>query len=223
MDDNRDEDQDQDRESTEGESTEGDWLALPARPTASDESPLIAYRDAQPAAAEGQRCWLDQIMTHLNAPALGVSPSGVPGAIADYLARPKRAEELIAHLDVGERLALGLFALTETCAWPAVGLAHALGCLGLRCARACYGHLLAQPARPLDRTVRRPGLRPRTRTVRRRRLHREPARAPGRGGRRENGASRGRTVPDSGAGPVDPRNGRSGAPLASGGGLAEGR
>ena len=81
------------------------------------------------------------IAGNLDAPPSALAPQACRGAIAERLAKPKRAEEVIARLGMGERAALGLFALTETYAWPVAGLAHALAVLGLEPAGAIRGLL----------------------------------------------------------------------------------
>src|SRR4029077_4273857 len=51
--------------------------------------------------------------------------------IAEHLENPRTIEAVLTRLEHGPRLALCLFALTETTVWPMVGLAHALECLGV--------------------------------------------------------------------------------------------
>ncbi|MGE5756319.1 MAG: helicase-associated domain-containing protein, partial [Planctomycetaceae bacterium] len=53
------------------------------------------------------------------------------GLIAERLAEPRTVEPVVARRSPGARMALSLFALTETAAWPMLGLAHALRCLGV--------------------------------------------------------------------------------------------
>jgi hypothetical protein len=59
------------------------------------------------------------------------SASSLPGQIAEHLENPRTIESVLGRLEHGPRLALCLFALTEAPAWPMVGLAQALDCLGV--------------------------------------------------------------------------------------------
>ena len=63
-------------------------------------------------------------------------PTTIAGAIDERLSEPKFAERQIGALPIASRLALSLFALTDTTAWPWAGLAHALECLGVEPANA---------------------------------------------------------------------------------------
>jgi hypothetical protein len=75
---------------------------------------LAAIRLAQGAAPHGSR----------------IRPSGSADEITEHLDQPAAVEALVARLALGPRLALSLFALTETRSFSLVGLAHALRMLG---------------------------------------------------------------------------------------------
>jgi hypothetical protein len=77
-------------------------------------SRLAAIRLAQGAAAEAAR----------------IRTFGNIDEIVDYLDSPSAVEALLRRLDIGSRLALCLFALTETTSHSFAGLTHALGMLG---------------------------------------------------------------------------------------------
>ena len=66
----------------------------------------------------------------------GWKPTQLVEAIAERLADPGEAGRLLAGLGHGPRLAMGLFGLTESAAWPAEGLELTLGCLGIEPAEA---------------------------------------------------------------------------------------
>jgi hypothetical protein len=59
-----------------------------------------------------------------------IRPVGNADEITEHLDQPSAVEELVARLETGSRLALSLFALTETTSNSLAGLAHALGILG---------------------------------------------------------------------------------------------
>ena len=56
--------------------------------------------------------------------------SALAGEVAEALSDAKAVARLVQGLDLGGRLGLTLFALTEAPSWPALGLMHALACLG---------------------------------------------------------------------------------------------
>jgi len=60
-----------------------------------------------------------------------VRPAANPDEITEYLDRPAALRALIARLSTGSRLALSLFALTESTSMRTAGLYHALGMLGV--------------------------------------------------------------------------------------------
>ncbi len=101
---------------------------VPGPPPPPPHPPRIAYRAALKR-YDGAR--LVEIHAALGGADLGGKPNRLPDAIADRLTESRTAERLVATLGHGPRLALGLFALTETAAWPGPGLALALACLGV--------------------------------------------------------------------------------------------
>ena len=92
------------------------------------DPPLIAYRAALKRYDGGR---LVEIHSALGGADLGGKPTRLPEAIADRLSEARVAERMVGLLPYGSRVALGLFALTETTAWPASGLALGLACLGV--------------------------------------------------------------------------------------------
>ncbi len=101
---------------------------VPGPPPPPPEPPLIAYRAALKK-YDGSR--LVEIHAALGGADLGGKPTRLPDAIADRLAESRTAERVVAALPHGPRLALGLFALTETTSWPAAGMGLGLACLGV--------------------------------------------------------------------------------------------
>ena len=79
-------------------------------------SRLAAIRLAQGAPPDGAR----------------IRPVGNADEITEHLDQPAAVEALVARLETGSRLALSLFALTETTSISLAGLAHTLGILGSR-------------------------------------------------------------------------------------------
>jgi len=61
-----------------------------------------------------------------------VRPAASADEITDYLDQPAAARALIARLSLGARLALCLFAVTESTSMRIAGLLHALGILGVQ-------------------------------------------------------------------------------------------
>jgi Helicase conserved C-terminal domain len=59
-----------------------------------------------------------------------IRPVGNADEITEHLDQPSAVETLVARLETGSRLALSLFALTETTSISLAGLAHSLGILG---------------------------------------------------------------------------------------------
>ena len=106
------------------------WIdsPLPELAAAPAEPPLTAYLAAL-GRYDGIR--LREIIGALGWIDPGARPSAFAGMIADRLAEPKAVETVIGGLSPGARIALGLFALAESPAWPMTGLGHALRCLGL--------------------------------------------------------------------------------------------
>lgn len=100
----------------------------PDRPPVAVVSPLTAY---QTALGRYEGLTLYEIHKALGIADLGTKPRALPGVIAERLGEARTVERLLAELDKGPRLALTLFALTETTSWPLLGLAHALACLGV--------------------------------------------------------------------------------------------
>ncbi len=100
----------------------------PGPPIAPPDPPLIAYRAALKR-YDGAR--LVEIHAATGGADLGGKPMRLPDAIADRLTESRAADRLIATLPHGPRVALGLFALTETAHWPGAGLALALAALGV--------------------------------------------------------------------------------------------
>jgi hypothetical protein len=96
--------------------------------SAAAEPPLPTYLAALER-YEGSR--LRELILMLGWPDPGVRPSALAGLIAERLAEPKTVEPVVAQRSPGARMALSLFTLTETAAWPMLGLAHALRCLGV--------------------------------------------------------------------------------------------
>src|SRR4051794_1792460 len=101
----------------------------PGRAPAVAEPPLAAYRGAL------ARYGVDRLRAI--AAAVGIAEPGartaaaLAGQIAEYLESSRAIGAVLARLEHGARLALGLFALTEAASWPLAGLAHALECLGV--------------------------------------------------------------------------------------------
>ncbi|MHC5542291.1 helicase-associated domain-containing protein, partial [Singulisphaera rosea] len=100
----------------------------PDRPPVVVVSPLNAY---QTALGRYEGLTLYEIHRTLGIADLGTKPRALPGVIAERLGESRSMERLLAELDKGPRLALNLFALTETTSWPLLGLTHALACLGI--------------------------------------------------------------------------------------------
>ncbi|MGP0066575.1 MAG: helicase-associated domain-containing protein [Isosphaeraceae bacterium] len=75
---------------------------------------LAAIRLAQGLAPDGDR----------------IRPAGTAEEITEHLDHPAAVEALAARVPIGSRLALSLFAVTETTSMPMAGLAHALAALG---------------------------------------------------------------------------------------------
>jgi XPB/Ssl2-like helicase family protein len=59
-----------------------------------------------------------------------IRPAGTAEEITEHLDQPAAVEALAARVPIGSRLALSLFAVTETTSMPLAGLAHALAALG---------------------------------------------------------------------------------------------
>ncbi len=59
-----------------------------------------------------------------------IRPAGTAEEITEHLDQPAAVEALAARVPIGSRLALSLFAVTETTSMPLAGLAHALATLG---------------------------------------------------------------------------------------------
>ena len=103
-------------------------LDTPGPPIVPPDPPLIAYRTALKRYDGGR---LVEIHAALGGADLGGKPTRLPDAIADRLGEIRVAERMVSALPHGPKLALGLFALTETPSWPASGMALALSCLGV--------------------------------------------------------------------------------------------
>jgi Helicase conserved C-terminal domain len=106
-------------------------IETPGPPIAPPDPPLIAYRAALKR-YEGAR--LVEIHAALGGADLGGKANRLPDAIADRLSEVRVAERVIAGLSHGPKVALGLFALTETSAWPGLGLMLGLHLLGVESA-----------------------------------------------------------------------------------------
>lgn len=91
-------------------------------------SPLAAY---QKALERYDGILLVEVLRHLGVAEPGVKPRAFPGLVAERLGESRVAQHVVAALATEARLALGLFALTETTEWPLNGLIHALACLGV--------------------------------------------------------------------------------------------
>ncbi len=91
--------------------------------------PLAAYRGAL-ARLDLARLRAITVALGFNDPEAR-SANLLAGQIAEHLANARTIEAVLGRLEHGPRLALCLFALTETTAWPMVGLAQALECLGV--------------------------------------------------------------------------------------------
>ncbi|MGE5754332.1 MAG: hypothetical protein ACM35G_01245, partial [Planctomycetaceae bacterium] len=89
-------------------------LPPPDLASAADEPPLSAYLAALKR-YEGPR--LRELIPMLGWPDPGVRPSALAGLIAERLAEPRTVEPVVARRSPGARMALSLFALTETAAW----------------------------------------------------------------------------------------------------------
>ncbi len=100
----------------------------PGPPVEPPDPPLIAYRTALKR-YEGGR--LAEIHAALGGADLGGKATRLPDAIADRLSEIRVADRMVGALPHGSKVALGLFALTETPGWPASGMALALTCLGV--------------------------------------------------------------------------------------------
>lgn len=107
---------------------------------ASEPSPDLATPpEPEPAAADRYRAALSRlsgaqlvaILQNLGSYDRSTRPSELAGAIYEKLDDGRYVEGLIARLDYASRLALGLFAISDSSAWPLSGLAHALAALGV--------------------------------------------------------------------------------------------
>lgn len=99
------------------------------------EPPMAAYR------ATLQRYDQARLLTihRLSGGAeVAISHKVRPDWVVDRLAEPRMAERLLADLPHGSRAAVGLFAVTESYAWSAPGLALALAALGIAPDEAVY-------------------------------------------------------------------------------------
>jgi hypothetical protein len=104
-------------------------LPLPTIPAPGPpEPPLASYRSAL---VRYEAAGLGEILRAIGGPERPSTPDRLPGAITDALAESRTAVGLLAGLEAGPRLALGLFALAETTSWPAEELARSLRALGL--------------------------------------------------------------------------------------------
>jgi Helicase conserved C-terminal domain len=103
-------------------------IETPGPPIEPPDPPLIAYQTALKR-YDGSK--LVEIHAALGGADLGGKPNRLPEAIAERLATSRVAERMVMNLDHGSRVALGLFALTETHAWPGLGIALALHILGV--------------------------------------------------------------------------------------------
>src|SRR4051812_20227981 len=101
---------------------------IPGPAPAPPEPPLVAYRAALKRYDGGL---LAEIHAALGGADLGGKSAGLPDSITDRLAEPRTADRWIATLPRDARVALGLFSLTETTEWPAMGLMLGLSCLGV--------------------------------------------------------------------------------------------
>jgi Helicase conserved C-terminal domain len=90
--------------------------------------PLDAYRSAL---GQYDLARLGAIAHAAGMASASVSPRVLALAVAENLGEPKQAARQVGRLPHGPRLALGLFTLTESAAWPIEGLFHALACLGV--------------------------------------------------------------------------------------------
>jgi hypothetical protein len=59
-----------------------------------------------------------------------IRPAGTAEEITEYLDQPAAVDAMAARLPIGSRLALSLFAVTESTSMSLAGLSHALGVLG---------------------------------------------------------------------------------------------
>jgi hypothetical protein len=90
--------------------------------------PLDAYR----AALRVYPAWLARsIASAVGVPENTPRTAAISAVVAERLGEPRTAERLLNGLPIGSRLAMSLFALSETASWPFQGLAHALRCLGV--------------------------------------------------------------------------------------------
>ncbi|WP_435017570.1 helicase-associated domain-containing protein [Tundrisphaera sp. TA3] len=105
----------------------------PGVPIPPPDPPLIAFRAALKRYDGGL---LAEIHAALGGADLGGKSAGLPDAIADRMAEPRTADRWIATLPRDARMALGLFSLTETTEWPALGLMLGLSTLGVEPAPA---------------------------------------------------------------------------------------
>jgi hypothetical protein len=62
--------------------------------------------------------------------------ASLANGIADRLGEPRVAERLLAGLPLESKLAMSLYAVTETSTWPCDAMSHALGCLGIEAREA---------------------------------------------------------------------------------------
>ncbi|HEV3163224.1 MAG TPA: helicase-associated domain-containing protein [Isosphaeraceae bacterium] len=99
-----------------------------AAASGSEPNPFEVYRRAL---TDQGASSLRQILSALGRIPRNQKPRELADEIAERLGEPGVVEDLLGGLSEASRMALALFALTETRAWLAVGLAHCLGCLGI--------------------------------------------------------------------------------------------
>ena len=102
--------------------------AAPVVPIVPPDPPLVAYRAALKR-YDGAR--LVEIHASTGGADLGGKAARLPDSIADRLAELRASDRMVAGLPLGARVTLGLFALAETTAWPASGMALSLRCMGV--------------------------------------------------------------------------------------------
>jgi hypothetical protein len=101
----------------------------PPLPSPPPDEPRLAYRWAL-GRYKGARLAAIRLAQGFLPDSDRIRPAGTAEEITEHLDHPAAVEALAARVPIGSRLALSLFAVTETTTMPLAGLAHALAALG---------------------------------------------------------------------------------------------